>query len=103
MNQAVPITSQPVQFVFRLFVAGDAANSSKAVTNLDALCQQYLPDRYQIEVVDVFKEPKRALAEGVFMTPTLIKLAPAPVRRVVGTLTQTDIVLHALGLERIAS
>ena len=58
--------------------------------NLDALCRTHLPDRHEIEVVDVFREPKRALADGIFMTPTLVKLAPPPVRRIVGTLSQTQ-------------
>ena len=84
---------------FRLFVAGDAANSSLALANLKALCQAHLPDQYDIEVVDVFREPRLALADGVFMTPTAIKVSPQPVRRIVGTLTHTEAVLHALGLE----
>ena len=50
--------------------------------------------------MDVFREPKRALADGIFMTPTLVKLAPPPVRRIVGTLSQTQTVLQALGLEK---
>jgi len=52
--------------------------------------------------VDVFCEPKRALTDAVNMTPTLVKLAPAPVRRIVGTLGQTQLVLQALGLEALA-
>jgi circadian clock protein KaiB len=95
--------SRRAQFKFRLFIAGDAANSSLAVANLTALCREYLPDRHEIEVVDVFREPKRALAEGIFMTPTLIKLSPSPVRRIVGTLSQTQPVLQALGLELLAA
>lgn len=91
--------SRPPVFKFRLYVAGDAPNSVRALTNLTALCQERLPDRYEIEIVDVFKDPKRALADNVFMTPTLIKLSPDPVRRIVGTLSQSDIVLQALGLE----
>jgi circadian clock protein KaiB len=90
---------EPVKFKFRIYVAGDALNSTQALSNLAALCRAHLPDRHQIEVVDVFKDPKRALADGIFMTPTLIKLAPSPVRRIVGTLSQTQTVLLALGLE----
>ncbi|MEO7477866.1 MAG: circadian clock KaiB family protein [Lysobacteraceae bacterium] len=86
-------------FTFRLFVAGDAANSNQALSNLRSICRAHLPGRHHIEVVDVFREPSRALADGVFMTPTLIKLAPLPVRRIVGTLNQNQTVLHALGLE----
>jgi circadian clock protein KaiB len=89
---------RPVMFKFLLYVAGDALNSTQAIANLAALCRAHLQDRYQIEVVDVFKDPQRALADGIFMTPTLIKLAPSPVRRIVGTLSQTQTVLLALGL-----
>lgn len=85
-------------FCFRLFVAGDAANSAQAVANLDALCRAHLPGRHEIEVVDVFREPGRALADGIFLTPTLVRLAPPPIRRIVGTLSRTDVVLLALGL-----
>jgi circadian clock protein KaiB len=90
-------------FKFRLYVAGDAQNSSQAVSNLTALCRAHLPDRYEIEIVNVFREPKRALADGILMTPTLVKLAPSPVRRIVGTLSQTQPVLQALGLETPAA
>jgi len=87
------------QYRFRLYVAGEAQNSAQAVANLKALCRSHLPDRHEIEVVDVLREPKRAQAEGVLMTPTLVKLAPSPTRRIVGTLSQTLPVLQALGLE----
>jgi len=88
-------------FKFRLYVAGDALNSVQAVANLAALCRTHLPDRHEIEIVDVFREAKRALADGIFMTPTLVKLAPAPARKIVGTLSQTQTVLQALGLEAL--
>jgi circadian clock protein KaiB len=90
-------------FKFRLYVAGDALNSTEALFNLVALCRTHLPDRYELEVVDVLKEPKRALADGIFLTPTLLKLAPHPTRRIVGTLNQTQTVLPALGLEASAA
>jgi circadian clock protein KaiB len=86
-------------FKFRLFVAGHAKNSLLAVANLKALCAEYLPDRYEIEIVDVYQSPQRALAESVLMTPTLIKIAPSPDCKIVGTLSQTPIVLQMLGLE----
>ena len=90
--------SRPVQYKFRLYVAGDAFNSAQARANLDALCQTHLAGRYQVEIVDVFKEPQRALADAIFMTPTLVKLMPLPERTLVGTLSQTPTVLQALGL-----
>jgi circadian clock protein KaiB len=95
--------SRRAQFKFRLYVAGDALSSTQAVANLNALCRAHLRDRCDIEVVDVFREPKRALADGILMTPTLVKLAPSPApKRIVGTLSQTQPVLQALGLETVA-
>lgn len=94
--------SRRAMFKFRLYVAGDALNSAQALVNLSALCREHLPDRHEIEIVDVFREPKRALADAVYMTPTLVKLAPAPVRRIVGTLSQIQPLLQALGLETIS-
>jgi circadian clock protein KaiB len=91
-------TNRPLAFKFQLYVADEAQNSVQAITNLRALCRRYLPDRHEIEIVDVFREPRRALAEGIFMTPTLLRLAPLPVRRIVGTLSQTQVVLQALDL-----
>ena len=87
------------KFRFRLYIAGGAQNSAQALANLDALCKAHLMERCTVEVVDVFREPKRALAEGIFMTPTLVKLAPSPApKKIVGTLSQTQPVLQALGL-----
>lgn len=90
--------SRHTQYKFRLYVAGDALNSAQARANLAALCSAHLSGRYQIDIVDVFKEPKRALADAILMTPTLVKLAPLPERTIVGTLGQTQKVLEALGL-----
>src|SRR5580765_5380083 len=91
--------SRAPQFKFRLYVAGDAHNSTQALANLKALCRAHLPKCHHIEVVHVFQEPDRALADGIFRTPTLVKLVPAPVQRIVGTLSQTQTLLSVLGLE----
>ncbi|MGK2952322.1 MAG: circadian clock KaiB family protein [Thiobacillus sp.] len=88
---------------FRLYIAGDAPNSALAKANLIALCEAHLPDRYEIEVVDVLREPMLALEDNVLMTPTLLKLAPAPVRRIVGSLSQMQTVLNTLGLQVIVT
>ena len=88
------------KYKFRLYVAGDAQNSAQAVANLTALCKAYLADRHAIEIVNVFQDPKRALADGILMTPTLVKLAPSPAPlKIIGTLSQTQPVLDALGLQ----
>lgn len=91
------------KFKFLLYIAGDAPNSSLALANLTALCLEHLPGRYEIEIVDVFKQPKRALADNILMTPTLIKVTPSPARRIIGTLTQPLIVINALQMNSPAS
>ncbi len=91
--------SRPAHFKFRLYMADHSQNSAQALANLKALCVAYLPDRYDIEVVDVFAEPLRALMDNIRMTPTLLKLAPLPARRIIGTLNEKSKVLLALGLE----
>ncbi len=90
-------------FKFRLYTAEGTENSALALANLHALCKLHLPGRHEIEVIDVFRAPQRALADGIRMTPTLIKLVPAPACRIVGTLRQTERVLLALGLGVIAA
>jgi circadian clock protein KaiB len=82
----------------RLYIAGEGPNSVRARSNLLALCQQHMPGRHQVEVIDVLREPQRALADGVFLTPLLVKLAPAPARRIVGNLSDVQPLLVALGL-----
>ncbi len=91
------------EFQFTLYVAGDAPNSLRAMANLEAICREHLSGRYDIEVVDVLSQPQRALTDGILMTPTLLKYAPAPERKIIGTLSQTTPVLEALGLEQTPS
>ena len=91
-------TKERVTFKFTLYVAGDTVNSWEAVSNLTALCQAHLPDQYEIELVDVLRNPKRALKDHVLMTPTLIKFSPSPIGRIIGTLHPSQPVLQALGI-----
>ena len=90
--------SEQAIFHFRLYVAGDAPNSLLAVANLRAICHEHAPEQHEIEIVDVTREPRRALADGVLLTPTVVRLSPGPPRRIVGNLSQRGTVLAALGL-----
>jgi circadian clock protein KaiB len=85
--------------VLRLYVAGGAPNSMQAIANLESICAQYLKDGHRLEVVDVLEDPRRAMAEGVLVTPSLTKLSPKPVAQVVGNLSDRKRVLLALGLK----
>lgn len=90
-------------FKFRVYVATAAEASAAAVANLAALCRTHLPDRHDIEIIDVCREPLRALTDGVLVTPTLVKLTPLPEQRIFGTLDETPSLLNALGLGAIAA
>ena len=63
-------------YAFRLFVAGNESNSTQARGNLTQLCEEYLKGRYQIEIVDVLKDPAIALKHSILLTPILIMLKP---------------------------
>ena len=92
-----------LKFKFRLYVAGDTQNSVQAIANLTLFCTEHLAERHEIEIFDVLLEPKRALAAGILMTPTLLRIAPLPFRKIVGTLSQSQPLLRAFGLEAVAA
>jgi circadian clock protein KaiB len=85
-------------YVFRLFIAGGAPNSVRALANLYALCHKHFPASHRIEVIDVLARPLLALADGVVVTPTLVKVSPAPEQQIIGNLSEEAELLRALGL-----
>jgi circadian clock protein KaiB len=82
----------------RLFVAGGAPNSLSAIRCLRSLLEAYPRHKTVLEIVDVLERPELGLAAGVLVTPTLIKVAPGPERRIIGSLKDTEALLAALGL-----
>lgn len=85
-------------FHFRLYICGQTGRSQRANAVLRRLCEEKLTGRCVLEVIDVLAEPSRADEDRVLATPTLIKLAPAPVRRVVGDLSDPTLLREALDL-----
>jgi circadian clock protein KaiB len=82
-------------------VTNSAPNSQRALQNLSCLCSRLLNDgRYKLEIVDVLEQPARALQDNIIATPTLIRLSPGPVVRITGNLSNTSLVISALGLEQ---
>ena len=99
MNEALEAGDAPkAAYVFRLYLAGGAPNSVRAFANLYAICRKHFPGSHRIEVIDVLKEPLRALAEAVLVTPTVVKLSPWPEQQIIGDLSEEKEVLRALGL-----
>ena len=86
------------RFVLRLFVTGNTVRSSQAVANVRALCEEYLSRRYDLEVVDIYQQPKEAAKDQIIAAPTLIKKLPAPIKRLIGDLSNRDKVLVGLDL-----
>ncbi len=84
----------------RLYVVGEAPNSATAIRNLGILFPggEASGQPVEIEIVDLLKEPLRGLADGIVLSPTLVRVAPSPVRRVVGNLSNHGAVLLALGV-----
>ena len=82
--------------VLRLYVAGNAPNSARAISNAQALCDAHFPSRYELEIVDLLDHPQQALNDGVIVTPTLIRLLPLPTQKVVGTLSNAEQLLLVL-------
>lgn len=86
------------RMVLRLYVAGEGPNSAAARANLRRLLADCDPATYTLEIVDCLRQPLRALQEGVLVTPTLLRLLPAPLRTIVGSLSDSARVREALGL-----
>ena len=88
-------------YVFRLYVSGSTLKSALAVENIKRICEQYLKNRYDLEVIDIYQQPDLAREEQIVAVPTLIKLMPLPVRRLIGDLSNLEKVLLGLDLGRM--
>jgi circadian clock protein KaiB len=88
------------QYVLRLYVAGLTPRSRHAIANITSICEEYLQGSYDLEVIDVFKRPVLAREEQIVATPTLVKKLPAPLRRLIGDLSEKEKVLIGLDVRR---
>ncbi len=89
------------KFVFKLYVAGKNRLSDLAVSNLHSICANELGGAYKIEVIDVLELPQLAEDEQILATPAVVKHLPAPLRKVVGDLSDTEQVLIGLDLQHV--
>ncbi|HEV7403201.1 MAG TPA: circadian clock KaiB family protein [Chthoniobacteraceae bacterium] len=90
--------SEEREYIFRLYVAGSSPQSTRAITNLKAICESRLPGRYALTVVDLYEQKEGGRADRVVVVPTLIRHSPLPVRRLIGDLSNTERVLEDLDL-----
>lgn len=96
-NAAADALENP-RYVLRLFVTGMTPRSTRAIRAVRALCERRLADRFDLEIVDVYQQPQLVQGEQVFATPTLIKYEPAPMRRIIGDMSDTQRLCFGLGL-----
>src|ERR1041385_2345905 len=94
-----PRLMKPESTVLRLYVAGGAADSAVARANLARLLERVDPADYRLEVIDCLREPLRAIADGVLVTPTLLRVEPQPQRTVVGSLSAPERVAEVIDVK----
>jgi circadian clock protein KaiB len=82
----------------RLYVAGQTPKSLTAFANLKKLCEQHVPGRYQIEIIDLLEHPQLAAGDQILAIPTLVRQLPPPLKKIIGDLSNTERVLVGLDL-----
>ena len=92
----------PVQWEMRLYTAGQSPRSAAAYTNLIRICETYLPGQYRVEVIDLTVNPKLGRDEQIVAVPTLMRVLPSPIRKVIGDLSNTERTLVGLQLRPLA-
>jgi circadian clock protein KaiB len=91
----------PERYILRLFVTGTTVRSQHAIANMRRICEEFLSDRYELEVIDIYQEPEKTRELQIIATPTLVKVLPEPLRRIIGDLSNQEKVLAGLNLAPI--
>ena len=86
----------------RLYVAGQTPNSIAAFANLKRICEEHLEGKYQIEVIDLLKNPQLAMGDQILALPTLVRKLPSPIKKIIGDLSNTERVLVGLDIKPLA-
>jgi KaiB domain. len=87
------------KYVLRLYVTGMTPKSTRAISNVRKLCEEYLEDCYELKVIDIYQQPKLAKGEQIIATPTLIKKLPLPLRKLIGDMSDTERFLVGIDLK----
>jgi circadian clock protein KaiB len=86
------------QFVLRLYVTGMTPRSTRAISAVRKVCDEFLAGRYDLQVIDVYQQPALIRDEQIFATPTLVKKGPEPERRMIGDMSNRERLMAGLGL-----
>ncbi len=93
------LENKSVKYVLRLYVTGATPQSIRAITNIKKICEEYLKNRYSLEIIDIYQQPSLAEGDQIIAAPTLIKKLPGPLKKLIGDLSNTEKVLLGLDLK----
>ena len=88
-------------YILKLYITGATPNSVRAINNLKKICEKYLKNRYELEIIDIYQQPLIAKTEQIIALPLLIKISPLPLKRLIGNMSDTQKVLKGLELEPV--
>lgn len=97
-DKLTPALAKGTHYVLRLFITGTTSRSSRAIANLRRVCEERLHGEYDLEVVDIYQHPEAAQQYQILAAPTLVKMLPLPLRRIIGDLANEERVLAGLDL-----
>ena len=87
-----------MKYILKLYITGHTATSRHALSNVKKICESELQDEYDLQVIDVLKDPQLAEDEKIIATPTLVRRLPTPLRKIIGDMSNTEKVLIGLDL-----
>ena len=97
-KQKMAMEAPKEKYVLRLYVTGLTPRSTQATRNIRKICEEHLKGRYELEVIDIYQQPELAKEGEIIAAPTLIKKLPLPLRKLIGTMSDTERVLVGLNI-----
>jgi circadian clock protein KaiB len=100
INAGMAADEKPhAEWVLRLYIAGQSPKSLAAISNLHRICEEHLAGKYDVEVIDLLERPQLAEGDKIIAVPTLVRKLPAPLRKIIGDLSDTEKALVGLQLK----
>ncbi len=98
-EKAIKGAATDKQFVLKLYVSGASSRSSKAIENIRNFCEEHLRGRYELEVIDIYQQPKLLEKDQVVAAPTLVKQLPPPLRKLIGDMSSAEKIMIGLNIK----
>jgi len=97
-NKSIPKLIVEDKLILQLYVSGMSPKSMEAIENIKRLCDEHLKDAFELEIIDIYKNPEVATQQQIVFSPSLIKNLPLPKKTLVGNFSDTEKVIKALGI-----